>query len=213
MKITLEFDGQGVRRIVRSKRVVGIVVLVLVATVFLLADPIAKPNHFTDGEIISASEMNENFDVVYQEANSHDTRLANLESVMVPVGAIVAWHKSLAGTPAALPSGFLECNGQGVDDTGSPYFGSVLPNLNGEARFLRGATASGTVQNGQNENHSHVWSIPGSADGSSLHNYSGSYQIPWNNSGGAAFSIGTTASGGTEARPVNMSVVWIIRIK
>lgn len=72
-----------------------------------------------------------------------DARTAGL----VPVGAIVAWHKSFSNTPS-LPSEFMECNGQQVTDAGSVYYGQTLPDLNGDERFLRGSSSSGTEQSG-----------------------------------------------------------------
>lgn len=62
-----------------------------------------------------------------------------------PVGSIVAWHSGLAGAPA-LPSAWVPCDGQLISDPGSPYLGQFLPDLNGEARYLRGGLVSGTMQ-------------------------------------------------------------------
>jgi hypothetical protein len=62
-----------------------------------------------------------------------------------PVGSIVAWYPALVGTPA-LPSEWAPCDGQPVSDPRSPYAGQFLPNLNGEARYLRGGVVSGTMQ-------------------------------------------------------------------
>jgi len=59
-----------------------------------------------------------------------------------PIGAIVAWHRDMTGVPD-LPDGWLECNGQVVDDEASPLYRQTLPNLNGEKRFLRGGSPSG----------------------------------------------------------------------
>lgn len=66
----------------------------------------------------------------------------------VPVGAILAWAKSMTNTPP-LPAGWLECNGQVVGDAESPYVGQAVPDINGAngsgGRFLRGAEASGAI--------------------------------------------------------------------
>jgi len=74
----------------------------------------------------------------------------------VPIGSVVAWLKSMPGTPA-LPDGWVECNGQTVELSGSPYQGRTVPNLNGAneepQRFLRGSTASGAE--GGKETHDH----------------------------------------------------------
>lgn len=64
---------------------------------------------------------------------------------VVPVGAIIAWHKSFTNTPA-LPSGFVECNGQVLNDAESVYNTQTIPDLNsGTQRFIRGASTSGTT--------------------------------------------------------------------
>lgn len=193
----------------------------------------------------------------------------------VPVGSIVAWHKSFANTPA-LPSNWLECNGQVVSDAGSPYNGQTLPDLNGGTRFLRGSSTSGTLQAGTVESHSHAMdhnhlqdahthtqnshnhtqdahthvqnshthvqnaislstgtgNFPefrtdalttqdaGSTDATTAVNQSATATnqaaTATNQNTTAtnqAFSGSTSASGSSETRPINMSVVWIIRIK
>lgn len=75
---------------------------------------------------------------------SNGTTHAWSQAGLVPVGAIVAWHKAFANTPA-LPSQFVECNGQTLSDAGSVYNGQVIPDLNGGGRFLRGNATSGTM--------------------------------------------------------------------
>lgn len=60
----------------------------------------------------------------------------------VPIGTVVAWLKTFTGTPA-IPTGWVECNGQVLSDATSPYNGQTIPDLNGGNRFLRGATSSG----------------------------------------------------------------------
>lgn len=75
---------------------------------------------------------------------------------IVPIGAIVAWAKSIsAGVPPLLPS-FVECNGQVLVDGDSPLNGATIPDLNGSSgaqRFLRGNTSSGGT--GGAEQHGH----------------------------------------------------------
>jgi hypothetical protein len=123
----------------------------------------------------------------------------------VPVGTIMAWHKTLAGTPA-LPPGWAECNGQTVSSVDSPYNGQALPNLNGASRFLRGGAVSGTLQDAteiySGVTYGHNVSIRND-DGTTLaasdifqSNNNGNYNVPW-----------------ARVRPVNMSVVWIIRVQ
>ncbi|MCH7575326.1 MAG: hypothetical protein IIA59_09400 [Candidatus Marinimicrobia bacterium] len=113
-------------------------------------------------------------------------------------------------------------------DTDSPYHRKALPNLNGTGRFLRGALDSGVVQEDQMQSHRHLEDVGHS------HEYRGAR----NETGGglgdgidlwdgmdkattrAKVVLGDpTATGagiprhGPETRPVNMSVVWIIKIK
>jgi len=70
-----------------------------------------------------------------------------------PLGSIVAWHRDFPNTPA--PSGWVECNGQVIGDPLSPFLGQTLPDLNGEARFLRGGTATGVLQTDAFQGHRH----------------------------------------------------------
>jgi len=144
---------------------------------------------------------------------------------IVPIGSIIAWHKSLSGTPA-LPDGWVECNGQPYTDSGSPFNDQVIPNLNGygsganspnlntkEKMFLRGGTTSGIGQADAFQGHRHSITAWGYVAGSQCQE-------------GSGFTINSTIVGdsitdgvnGTprtanETRPVNMSVVWIMRVK
>jgi hypothetical protein len=127
---------------------------------------------------------------------------------IVPIGGVVAWLKTLTGCPALLPN-WVECNGQVLSDGESPFNTQTIPNLNGavsaglKGRFLRGNATSGDLEDSQNLQHNH----------SALHQASS--QNSWGLGGGTlARSSGNTGnSGGSEARPYNYSVVWIMRIK
>lgn len=140
------------------------------------------------------------------------------ETKEVPIGSIIAWHKSLTGTPA-LPPNWAECNGQTVTDTESPYYDEALPNLNGSSLFLRGASASGSVQSDAFQGHYQ----PGTAIRSNVQPL-GTSGTPWTavRADGVGTLIGRSpVSDGvngtpriaSETRPANMSVVWIIKIK
>ena len=64
--------------------------------------------------------------------------------------------KNFTNTPS-LPDGYVECNGQVLNDSGSVYNGQTIPNLNGSGgtkRFLRGSTSSGAV--GGTSTHRHL---------------------------------------------------------
>jgi len=151
-----------------------------------------------------------------------------------PIGSIIAWHKDFANTPS-LPYGWVECNGQTLNDPGSPYHNQVIPNLNGDPNganspglsekarmFLRGGTQSGNGENDAFQGHHH--SISGNFDTAPTCNDYGSEvrRVECEMYGTAvSISIGGPSSDGTngtprtanETRPKNMSVVWIMRVK
>lgn len=149
-----------------------------------------------------------------------------------PVGSIIAWHKNFSNTPS-LPFGWVECNGQTLNDPSSPYHNQVIPNLNGDPNganspglsekigvFLRGGTTSGVGQNDAFQGHKH------SVDPDGALKYQYQYPAYTIETGGiygaiANISVGNPTSDGTngtprtanETRPKNMSVVWIMRVK
>lgn len=188
---------------------VWVALAALSATSLLIAAPLGGTwKIFSDGETLTADDLNNNFGLLKVAAEAANA---------VPVGTIVAWHKSLGGTPS-LPSGWLECNGQTVSDVGSPFNGLVLPNLNGERRFLRGGATSGTLEADAFQNHNHYRSpsnldeialTQGPRQASFIANIiTGSQDVLQTYTGNAA--SGNTSS---ETRPINMAVVWIIRVK
>lgn len=186
----------------------------------------------------------------------------------IPVGGIVAWHKSFPNTPA-LPVQFVECNGQTLSDGDSPYNGQVIPDLNGDGRFLRGSATSGTNQaqgtkkptasfetGDQSASHTHVTYIGAKASGgrsadhthltvntnnlahrvgapggnldnwfadfagspttggaSVDHTHSHTHGNKTSGNQSASHTHYVTGGGDAETRPVNMSVVWVMRIK
>ena len=75
-----------------------------------------------------------------------------------PIGTVIDFHKTFAGVP--LPgSWWVECNGQTLNDPGSPLNGLVIPNLNNSGGtatniFVRSGTSSGAM--GGAENHTHT---------------------------------------------------------
>lgn len=125
-------------------------------------------------------------------------------AVKPPIGAIIAWHKSFTNTPT-LPDSWVECNGQVLSDAGSVYNGQTMPDLNGEGRFLRGAAISGTMQAEETKAHHH----PILLSNPSLEPGTNGYYIVSNTGG----DFVTGDASGTETRPINMSVVWVMRVK
>jgi len=130
---------------------------------------------------------------------------------VVPVGAIVPWLKSFTGTPA-LPAEFKECNGGVVADAASPLNGQTLPNLNGNAQFLRGAATSGGT--GGATTHTHTFSTTTSVE-------DGDTDVAGTDAGGTPTTVASAAhlhdvSGTTDPAsvlPPYYEVVWVIRIK
>lgn len=163
-------------------------------------------------------------------SNGSDWVVVGGNQPIPPIGSIIAWHKSMSGTPS-LPYGWVECNGQTLNDPASPYHNQTIPNLNGDASganspglsekasmFLRGGTTSGTGQNDAFQGHKH--SITSNAIsysyGGMVINQGAESDLPT-----ATIEVGNPISDGTngtprtasETRPKNMSVVWIMRVK
>jgi microcystin-dependent protein len=134
-----------------------------------------------------------------------------------PVGAVAAFLSSLAECPA-LPSNFELCDGHTCDNSASPFFGVVLPDLNGAVagnnRFLRGAATSGAV-GGADTHVLSVAEMPGHTHdiqvfGSTTPTVSCPAATLQKHTAVATSSTG----GGTahENRPAFYNVVWIIRV-
>jgi hypothetical protein len=156
----------------------------------------------------------------------------------LPIGTILPWHKSLTGS-AGLPGEWVECNGQTLADTESPYNGQTIPNLNGDGSgadspdvarkaqmFLRGGTTSGTGSEYAMEDHQHYienplmeygYSRSMTDDGTSQENgIAFGTKINANIFAGeitANQGAGPAPKTDTETRPVNMTVVFIMKIK
>ncbi len=206
----------------------------LVCTLFsalLLADVLHR---FQQGDLVSAGQINENFaemDAAIELVNTQ--RLA-------PIGSIVAWHKSISGAPA-IPAGWVECNGGTVNDSESPLHNQAIPNLNAPAfawntggSFLRGSSTSGAFEADGFQGHTHY--DPGHTHGYNdqtaesagfaatgiAQGWGGSFRMDsWRGTGSSGTGIAYPTDNGygnpryqiTETRPVNMQVVWIMRIK
>lgn len=136
----------------------------------------------------------------------------------VPVGAILPWLKSFTGTPS-LPTGFVECDGQVLNDADSVYNGETIPDLNGDNRFLRGNATSGATGGSETMAHTHTGTASGTTG-----NQSSTQQLVYSpgstTSAGAvphthsfSDSFTTSAASNAENRPPYHNVVWIMRVK
>lgn len=150
------------------------------------------------------------------------------------MGTITAWHKNGAASTLTLNDRWRECNGAVVSDSDSPFNGRAVPNLNGQKRFLRGGTTSGAVQTDAFQGWQGV--ISGIGDASPTYyssvraenaivtgqnGYSGRALIDFRTVSRGDVSMLKPGNDGThgaprvasETRPINMTVVWIIKIK
>ena len=94
---------------------------------------------FSDGDFLTAGIVTSTSGV-----NGMTFQINTNNVAKPPIGSIVAWAKTLTSVPA-LPSGWLECNGQTISDANSPMNGEAVPDLTTANRFLRGnATSGGT---------------------------------------------------------------------
>jgi hypothetical protein len=148
-----------------------------------------------------------------------------VEDFINPIGSIIAWHKNFSGVPS-LPDNYAECNGQVISDSESPLNGETLPDLNGDERFLRGGSLSGTLQADAFQGHRHL--SPISANNGFFNVWGQTFgQAPkepstsntegdeyfWHSSDPISDNTNGTPRTADETRPKNMSIVWIMRIK
>ncbi|MEW6516915.1 MAG: hypothetical protein AB1439_08430 [candidate division FCPU426 bacterium] len=126
----------------------------------------------------------------------------------VPIGSIIAWHKNMPPGAPTLSSQWVECNGQTLSDPESVFDGQIIPDLNNQGRFLRGGSSSGVLQADDLKAHNHAIALDAGSGGGQypISNTLTDHTITWN-----SYIIGTT--GGTETRPKNMTIIWIMKIK
>lgn len=143
--------------------------------------------------------------------------IAIMSAIISPIGSIVAWAKSIPGTPA-LPVGWIECNGQTIADEDSPMNGQATPALNGaDNRFLRGANVSGGLGGEKNHtlsvaempNHSHKTQITSVSSGIHIKGE----ETGSDNSDYWSSTLTTGGGGAHNTQPQYYDVVWIIKIK
>lgn len=145
----------------------------------------------------------------------------------VPVGTIQAWDKNLNGTPE-LKDGWVECNGQSIDDSDSPYYGQNVPNLNGSgenSRILKGANISGTF--GGSTTHNHMWGSNDTRFGNGVkfmikegNHYDSRYTRSFDSEGNISslsnyydMLVGAYYTSKEETLPPYYEIVWIIKVK
>ncbi len=144
------------------------------------------------------------------ETNGYNTVIKNgvttnanyVKSVIPPIGSVIPWLKTLTGTPS-LPDGWVECDGSTISDADSPYDGVTIPDLNGDNRFLRGSSTSGSTGGNDTVDLSHTHSL------STTVGFTGT---------GAQYVLTSTTTGSAgsatqDILPTYYEVVYIMRIK
>jgi len=163
--------------------------------------------------IINVFSVDEGF----SGSNSNVLNRNNEYFGICPVGTVLSWHKSFTNTPE-LPENWVECNGQVLSDSESVYDGQTIPDINGDGRFIRGSATSGTEQDHAFQGHGHDVFSEGSGGSARIQIQAASGDnVPSGDLLGGAMDIIEDAHGvpnvATETRPINISMVWIIRIK
>ena len=165
----------------------------------------------------------------------------------VPIGTILTWVPEVdhnGGEFASLPDGWIRCDGSMIPSAnGSIWAGKMVPDLNGERRFLRGGSDNDvlTMEEAQMESHDH--SVSASAhvtDPGHSHSYQYESGHLWEGDNAndrdmitsmdtvnfdtlssktgisvdISVDVGSVhgASSGSETRPKNMNVIYILRV-
>merc|ERR1711971_894123 len=174
-----------------------------------------------------------------------DQNTANIEENMgiidtlhlAPIGTISAWvtkpsKKTKENEMVSLPDGWVRCDGSTIPEP-SVWAGQLTPNLNGEKRFLRGASDSEvlTLEEDQMQDHKHELNDPGHShvyddlytdnrdgpntgpkDGEGIFGLSHTRTSEKSTSGITVQGVSSGFRSGTETRPKNMNVIYIMRV-
>jgi len=142
----------------------------------------------------------------FESANTGDYLAATYYNIAFnatpPVGTIIPWTKSISGVPQTLPYGFVEANGQTLSDEESPWNGETLPDLNGDNRFLRGSSTSGSTGGQESVDFEHTHTI-------------GTTRFNDVNANHAMTSVGPISgmTNPVENRPPFYNIVWLIKVR
>lgn len=140
----------------KTSVLIGVALAFVVSSLIVYAATISKPYDFTDGTIISAAEVNADFNALYTESNAKETRLAALEAhdhgtltdklrYIIAYGGVFPMHdegdggseveqflgeiRIFAGTFA--PRGWMFCEGQILQITQHQALYAIIGNQYG----------------------------------------------------------------------------------
>ena len=157
-----------------------------------------------------------------------------------PLGTITAWIAKLTKEDRVgldLPDGWLPCDGRAIEN--GLWLGGITPNLNVNGHFLRGGNENNAMEFEEDQMQDHVHTDPGHSHNSPPHSHSyldeGSVsgsgfnyvtsnwhkttperttsetEIKIDSSKSNIGGIATEYRSGTETRPRNMKVMWVMK--
>merc|ERR1719458_1270097 len=121
------------------------------------------------GDIVSTNRrIDENKAYIEQNTANIDENADIINKLhLAPIGTISAWvtkptKETREDEMVSLPEGWVRCDGATIPEP-SVWAGQLTPNLNGERRFLRGASDSEVLnlEEDQMQDHKHQVSDPG----------------------------------------------------
>merc|ERR1711971_300404 len=199
-----------------------------------------------DGNIVSTNRrIDENKAYIDENTNNIDQNTVDIEENkdiintlhLAPIGTISAWvtkpsKETKENEMVSLPDGWVRCDGATIPEP-SVWAGQLTPNLNGEKRFLRGASDSEvlTLEEDQMQDHKHELNDPGHShvyddrytdnrdgpntgpkDGEGIFGLSHTRTSEKSTSGVTVQGVSSGFRSGTETRPKNMNVIYIMRV-
>ena len=169
------------------------------------------------GSALGVGGINPIVDRLNSISDTNAIILPAVTTPITPIGAVIAWLKSFTNTPS-LPDGWVECDGSTLSDADSVYNGQVLPDLNGDNRFMRGDSASGGT--GGSETHSHIAPLSKRDDNIFINEQYGSTSVntTWTYDSGHSNQTTTATKNASKTSssstlPTYYGVVWIMRVK
>merc|ERR1719507_1591726 len=125
------------------------------------------------GDIVSTNRrIDENKAYIEQNTANIDENADIINKLhLAPIGTISAWvtkptKETVEDEMVNLPEGWVRCDGSTIPEP-SVWADQLTPNLNGEKRFLRGASDSEvlTMEEDQMQDHTHAITDPGHKHG------------------------------------------------